>query len=362
MINDPVRKATVLIVEDEEGPRNALIIILRPFFHLLTAGSQQDALQALRDHHVDLMTLDIRLPDGSGLDVLRTARREYPWVETVVITGYGSLKSSQDALQAGAAGYLLKPFNVRDLIALLNHTLEKKRRLDFVRNFLPSFQHRWTDKRAAGLDWANLTEQYRALPHAQPLRAPQRGQYDAYVPLLSDIFEATDRTLLAHATRVRGYALLMADPMKLSDSDRRTLSMGAFLHDIGRVVMSGSNAGGIQGSGDEHPEFGSRIVLPFDIPPGAVQIIRHHHERHDGTGYPHGLKREAIPLLARIVSLVQSFDELTSPRNDRTPLPVDAAIEQILRESGTWYDPRLAEVFAGQIHETKELLPSPTTS
>ncbi|MGH8245269.1 MAG: response regulator, partial [Gammaproteobacteria bacterium] len=100
MINDPVRKATVLIVEDEEGPRNALIIILRPFFHLLTACSQQDALQVLRDHHVDLMTLDIRLPDGSGLDVLRTARREYPWVETVVITGYGSLKSSQDALQA----------------------------------------------------------------------------------------------------------------------------------------------------------------------------------------------------------------------------------------------------------------------
>ncbi|MGH7259933.1 MAG: HD domain-containing phosphohydrolase [Nitrospiraceae bacterium] len=360
-MNAEFPKPTVLIVEDEEGPRNALKIILRPFFNLYIAGSQQEALRILQDYHVDLMTLDIRLPDGSGLDLLQTTRRNFPWVETVVITGYGALKTSQEALRRGAVGYLLKPFNVRELITLLNHTLEKKRRLDFVRNFLPSFHHRWTDKRAAGLDWANLTEQYRALPHAQPLRAPQRGQYGDYVPLLSDIFEATDRTLLAHVTRVRGYALLMADPLKLSDGNRRALSMGAFLHDIGRVATSGSDAGGIQGSGDGHPEFGSRMVLPFDIPPGAVQIIRHHHERHDGTGYPHGLKGEAIPLLARIVSLVQSFDELTAPRDDRTPLTVDAAIEQILRESGTGYDPRLAEVFAGQIHETKELLPSPTT-
>ncbi|MGH8759963.1 MAG: response regulator, partial [Burkholderiales bacterium] len=167
-MNAEFPKPTVLIVEDEEGPRNALKIILRPFFNLYIAGSQQEALRILQDYHVDLMTLDIRLPDGSGLDLLQTTRRNFPWVETVVITGYGALKTSQEALRRGAVGYLLKPFNVRELITLLNHTLEKKRRLDFVRNFLPSFHHRWTDKRAAGLDWANLTEQYRARPHAQP--------------------------------------------------------------------------------------------------------------------------------------------------------------------------------------------------
>lgn len=364
-MNAEFPKPTVLIVEDEAGPRDALKVILRPFFHLLTAGSRQDALQALRDYPVDLMTLDIRLPDGNGLDLLRTVRREHPWVEAVIITGYGSLKSSQDALRVGAAGYLLKPFNVRELIALLNHTLEKKRRVDFVRSFLRSFHLRWTDTHAASQDWANLTTQYFALPRTQPIRTPQQGQYDEYVPLLSDIFEATDRALLAHANRVRGYALLMADPLKLNNDDRRVLSMGAFLHDIGQIGTSaGSDTSGSQvdASKDGHPEFGSRMVLPFDVPPGAVQIIRHHHERHDGTGFPHGLKGNAIPLPARIVCLAQAFDGLTAPRDSTHPLTVEAATEQILHEAGSGFDPHLAEVFVGRVQETKALLPVPTTA
>ncbi len=356
-MNDPARKATVLIVEDEEGPRNALTIILRPFFHLLTVGSRQDALQALRDYPIDLMTLDIRLPDGSGLDVLRTARREYPGVEAVVITGYGSLKSSQDALQAGAAGYLLKPFNVRELIELLNRTLEKKWRLDYLRGFLRTARGSWAEGHRAQAEWARLMEEYQAIPRSQPAPAARPRTFAEYLPLLSELIEATGRHWLAHANRVRAYALLMAKPMHLSPADEEVLSMGAFLHDIGRIPLGHWRGSAWQGEdeSDRHSDIGARMVFPFRMPHEAVQIIAQHHEQFDGSGFPNGLKGDAIAPLARIVGVAQAFDHLTAP-TAADPLSFEAACERILSQAGSGFEPRLADLFVDQIRHSKELL------
>ncbi|MGH8759696.1 MAG: HD domain-containing phosphohydrolase [Burkholderiales bacterium] len=347
----------MLIVEDEEGPRHALTIILRPFFHLLTAGSQQDALQALRDHHVDLMTLDIRLPDGSGLDVLRTARREYPWVETVVITGYGSLKSSQDALQAGAAGYLLKPFNVRDLIDLLNQTLEKKQRLDYLRGFLRTARGSWAEGRQARTEWAQLIKEYHAIPRAQPVPVPTQGTFTEHLPLLSELIEATGRHWLTHANRVRAYALLMANPMNLSPTKKDILSMGAFLHDIGRIPLGlwQVDISQEEETPDRHPDIGARMVYPFRMPHEAVQIIAQHHEQHDGSGYPNGLKGDAIAPLARIVGIAQAFDHMTV-FSAAEPLPIETACERILSRAGSGFEAQLAELFVDQVLHSKERL------
>ena len=120
-------KPTILIVEDEEGPRNALKIILRPFFELAITSSRHEAMKALIAQPIDLVTLDLKLPDGYGLDLFHAIKRARRGVEIVIITGYGTLKSSQEAVRHGAAGYLLKPFNVAELIALINRTLERNR-------------------------------------------------------------------------------------------------------------------------------------------------------------------------------------------------------------------------------------------
>jgi putative nucleotidyltransferase with HDIG domain len=357
-MSDPARKATVLIVEDEEGPRNALVIILRPFFHLLTAGSRQDALQALQEHPVDLMTLDIRLPDGSGLDVLRTARREFPGVEAVVITGYGSLKSSQDALQAGAAGYLLKPFNVKDLIELLNRTLEKKRRLDYLRGFLRTARGSWAEGRQALEEWARLTEEYHAIPRLEPVPVMRPRTFAEYLPLLSELIEATGRHWLTHANRVRTYAMLMAKPMDLSPAHEEILSMGAFLHDIGRIPLGRWQEDGAQEeeTPDRHPDIGARMVFPFRMPREAVQIIAQHHERLDGSGYPNGLRGDAIAPLARIVGIAEAFDHMTAPAMQAEPLSLDMACERILGQAGSAFEARLAEVFVDQVLQSRERL------
>lgn len=357
-MNAHIPRPTILIVEDEEGPRNALKVILRPFYHLFTVGSHHEALQVLREQPVDLVTLDLRLPDGQGFALLDDIKRERFDVEVVVITGYGSLQSSQDAFRHGAMGYLLKPFNVKDLITLLNHMLEKKRRLDYLRGFLRTARGSWAEGRHARTEWAQLTEAYYALPRAQPVPAPRQGTFEEYLPVLSELIEATGRHWLAHANRVRAYALLLAKPLNLRSGEEQALSMGAFLHDIGRIVLDQCQGSASQGEDvpDRHPDIGARMVFPFRTPHEVTRIIACHHEQLNGSGYPNGLKDDAIPPLARIVGIAQAFDHLTALAMQTEPLSIETACDHILSQAGSSFDPRLAELFVDQVHNSKERL------
>src|SRR5438105_10402057 len=132
-------KPFVLIVDDEAGPREALKIVLRPFFNIYAVESAAAAQQILNERTIDVVTLDIKLPDRQGTDLLQEIKQDHEHVEVIIITGYGSLKSAMDGIRYGASGYLLKPFNVMELIDVVTHTLEKKRRLDGLREILGTF-------------------------------------------------------------------------------------------------------------------------------------------------------------------------------------------------------------------------------
>ena len=132
-------KASILIVEDEAGPREALKMILRPFFNLYAVDNTEVAMQILRAQKIDLVTLDLKLPRRQGMDLLQEIKREQEDVEVIIITGYGSLQSAMEGIRYGAAAYLLKPFNVTELIEVINQTLDKKRRFDSLRNSPTTF-------------------------------------------------------------------------------------------------------------------------------------------------------------------------------------------------------------------------------
>ena len=132
-------RPTILIVEDEAGPREALKLILRPFYNLHSVDSAEAAIHLLKEQAIDLVTLDLKLPGKQGAELLQEIKRDHEQVEVIVITGYGSLKSAMDGLRYGASGYLLKPFNVTELIAIINQSLEKKRRLEGLRASLKQF-------------------------------------------------------------------------------------------------------------------------------------------------------------------------------------------------------------------------------
>ncbi len=355
-------RPTVLVVDDEAGPRDALKVILRPFFNIRLADNAKAALDILNEHPIDLITLDQKLPDRQGIDLLQDIKHDYAETEVIIITGYGSLKSAMEGIRHGAAGYLLKPFNVTELITLINQTLEKKQRLDFIRQFLHSAELWGSEEQCAGA-WRSLKAGYFAIGKKTESESCESDQ--DLLPLLSDMLEAKDRQLLNHSSRVSFYATLLANRLSLTLAEQKSLAMGAFLHDFGKISQSDYRfsddqllPSGEAASCKDHPDAGARIILPLGLPAEIGQIILYHHERWDGQGYPHGLQGEGIPLLARIVCLAQTFDHLTAETPGRSPMTIDDAIRHILIQAQTHFDPMLADLFARVVGECKASLPA----
>jgi putative two-component system response regulator len=358
-------KPTVLVVDDEAGPRDALKVILRPFFNIRSAENAQAAIDILNEQPIDLITLDQKLPDRQGIDLLQDIKHNHADVEVIIITGYGSLKSAMEGIRHGAAGYLLKPFNVTELITLINQTLEKKQRLDFIRTFLNASSGLWGSEQDCARAWQSLKTGYYSIGRKTQDDSAESQDTPDLLPLLSDILEAKDRQLLNHSSRVSFYATLVANRLNLTMAEQKSLSMGAFLHDVGKVSLPSYKfsedqilPSGEAASCREHPDIGARMILPLGLPAEVGQIVSYHHERWDGQGYPHGLQGEGIPLLARIVCIAQVFDHLTAETPGRSPMSIDNAIHQIALQAHTHFDPMMADLFTRVISECKASLPA----
>src|SRR6187200_1590868 len=162
------KKPTLLVIDDEAGPRDALKVILRPFFNIQSAESAQAAIDVLDHQSIDLITLDQKLPDRQGLDLLQEIKHDHADIEVIIITGYGSLKSAMEGIRYGAAGYLLKPFNVTELLTLINQTLEKKQRLDYLRSFLKTSTALWGTEVESAQAWKDVQTNYFAIGKSSP--------------------------------------------------------------------------------------------------------------------------------------------------------------------------------------------------
>jgi putative nucleotidyltransferase with HDIG domain len=355
------QKPTVLVVDDEAGPRDALKVILRPFFNIQAAESANAAIDVLNRQQIDIITLDQKLPDRQGIDLLQEIKHDHADVEVIMITGYGSLKSAMDGIRYGAAGYLLKPFNVTELVTLVNQTLEKKQRLDYLRRFIQSSSSLWGSEAECAQAWQELRAGYQAIGGSG--EEPNQDWSDP-LPLFSDLMEAKDRQLLNHCSRVSFYATLLANRIDLTANEQKSLAMGAFLHDIGKIGPEPYRFADDEITANEpdsirqHPERGAKLIAPLGLTAEIGQIIAYHHERWDGSGYPHGLEGNGIPRLARIVSLAQTFDHLTAELPDRTPLSIDDACQFITAHAGTYFDPALTTLFTQVVQECKASLPA----
>ena len=120
------QKGSILIVDDEVGPRESLRMILKPIYEIYTATNGDEALQVIQNENIDLVTLDLRMPGLSGIDVLREIKKIRADVEVIVITGYGTLTNAQEAIRYGAGDFISKPFNVADIIAIIGKSFERR--------------------------------------------------------------------------------------------------------------------------------------------------------------------------------------------------------------------------------------------
>ena len=182
--------------------------------------------------------------------------------------------------------------------------------------------------------------------------------YLATMTSLAQVVEAKDRTTRGHLERTRSYGVALARRIDAALAEGPELGYGFFLHDIGKVGIPESilcKTGPLSGAEWDvmrtHPTIGAQIVAPIRFLGDAALVIRHHHERFDGRGYPEGLAREAIPLPARIFAIADSFDAMTSDRPYRRALSTERALDEIERGAGTQFDPDVVRVFVDLVEE-----------
>jgi len=312
------KKIKILLVEDEKVTHKAIeMAILSGGYEVRGAWNLAGALDAVREEAFDLILCDVKLPDGSGIDFLKKVRLFLLTIPFVVITASERKLLLQEALAHGANDFLTKPFNLENLPTIIERNLERKKIEDFKNS----------QKKASVL-----------------LKAIQS---------LITALEAKDSYTSGHSRRVARYARLMGKALKLSENDKFTLELAAILHDIGKIGMPDSilkkSASLLEmeyKTAKEHPVIGSKIVGKIDELQQVAAVIRHHHERYDGKGYPDRLKGEAIPYFARILAIVDAYESIVSNRVYREQQSPEMALEEITRNAGTQFDPELVNVFA----------------
>lgn len=364
-------KGSVLVVDDEFGPRESLRMILKPIYDVHAVDNGQDAIDFICRQKVDLVTLDLRMPGLSGIDVLREIKKIRTDIEVVVITGYGTMNTAVEAFRLGAVDFIFKPFNVAEIISIVKKSVERRNFNLAIKNLLQRFKalrHLGIDAQGEAL--SNLSASVDLSPEAQELsREIQESiqqleylrmqkvsvNYLDFLKVLIYILESKEPYTSGHSERVSVYSDLIAQELRLSPQEKEDLQIATLLHDIGKVGLSNRLLKKTNLSEKDcldirlHPVKGVHLIEPLAFSHTIVSAIRHHHERWDGKGYPDGLLGEDIPMLARIIALADSYDAMISDRPYRPGLSLKKVQEEIEQNAGTQFDPQIVQVFLKQL-------------
>lgn len=365
--------ATILVVDDEVGPRESLRMILQPHHRVLFARDGSEALSLLASREIDLVTLDLNMPGIRGEELMATLRREHPQAEVIVVTGYGTVENAAEAVRSGVADYLQKPFDVVQVGGAVYRALGRRRGRRRLVRFLESLGevvgHETHVERvlsgverspALGRRVGELLEQLAPAQRGEGAGSDRRRTVE-FLEVLADTVETQSGFMRGHARRTAFYAALLADRLSLSAEEQEHVRIAGFLHDIGKVgvptellLRPGSLDPRERQLMERHPEMGARLVEPLGLPTEVVSAIRHHHEWWDGRGYGDGLFGEQIPLAARLVSLVDAYDAMSCDRPYRGALPPEMVRREIEHYSGLQFDPGLSKELL-RLLETGEL-------
>ena len=332
----------VLVVDDDAPLRSLLRATLSSDeFDVREVASAEQAREVIRVWDPRLILLDVNLPGLDGLSFCAELARSEHHRDAAVVLLTGEQISETTARLAGAKAVVRKPFSPLDLMALITRVVTGR---GFVSEG-PS-----TDDGQLLLyarDLANI---------AQTERSQRQLLQEAYrqtATALADAADVRDRATGLHAKRVRRYALDLARVVDRALLDDASLEYGFLLHDVGKIGISDQvllKPGPLTVAERElvraHPALGAEILHGVTMLQGAgIEVVRHHHERWDGAGYPDRLAREDIPLGARIFAVADTLDAMTTDRPYRAALGWDDAVEEILAQSGRQFDPEVVQAF-----------------
>jgi putative two-component system response regulator len=305
---------TILVADDNEVVRRLLLSVLgQAGYDVIDVPDGDTALVAIRNIEFDLLLLDVQMPgiDGIRLTRLVRSRLDTAHLPIILVTGLGEIEDKVRGLDAGATDFIAKPFDHAELLARVRACLRTKMAFD-------------------------------RLEDAQ-----------AVLVALANAVEAKDPSTERHCARLAVLAIDLARDAGLDDAAVEAVGYGAALHDVGKIGVAenilhkhGPLTDTERVAIENHSIVGAGIVAPLRFASDVAPIVRGHHERWDGDGYPDGLSGEAIPIGARIVSIVDTYDAITNDRPYRAGQPRDVALQELRSMSGRQFDPWLVGVFA----------------
>ncbi len=344
IMNGHPPKARVLLVDDEPAVCEILGQELTGEGFSCDARYDADsALALLAREPFDIVVSDLRMPGKSGLELLGEVRKKYPHAAFLMVTGVDDVRVGIEAMKKGAADYLVKPVDGEGLLASVERALEVRRMgvelEDYRRNLEQMVQDRTKQLETA--------------------RRRIELTYDETLEALGAALDLRDTETAGHSQRVTRYCLEMARALGCSADLWKQISRGSYLHDIGKIGIPDAillKEGKLTAEETEvmqaHVRIGYELVSRIAFLAGAAEIVLTHQERFDGTGYPQGLVGEEIPVGARVFAVADTLDAMTSDRPYRRALPFSAAKEEIIRESGRQFDPKVVEAFLSTPEET----------
>jgi putative two-component system response regulator len=351
-----MQKGNILIVDDEMGPRESLRMILKPFYNVHIAESGARAIEVVRDKEIDLVTLDLKMPGIQGVDVLREIKGIRHDIGVIIITGYGTLKSAIDGIRLGASDYLIKPFNITEIVSAVHQAMEKKKSQDKLRSFLSNLQEQITDGPEreklkecleGSIDLAGKTEEIEGeIPKAE--KQSFQGESLQFARVLIESLEDQNPYTEGHSRRIGTFTSLLADRMALDKNERSNLELASFLHDVG---LLGNTSMEERMSGKIHPKTGANLVSLLDVPKDVIEAIRYHHEPFNERRPGGGASDPNVSRLARIICLAEYFDNLIVGSIGKPPLSLQETAVQLQQESGRLLDPALVKHFIGVIEK-----------
>jgi len=339
---------SVLVVDDEEPIRNALKKYLQQQqFEVYAAGSGEEALDLLRRHKIALMLCDIRMPGTSGVDLVPQAIDIETDLAILMLTAVNDATSAALCMQRGAMDYLTKPIELADLGRAVQRALKRRESQLESREM-----NRWLKEEVT-------TRTVELQRERQKLERISVATLEALVNAL----EAKDPYMRGHSARVADLSATIAAQLGLNDEEVEHVRVGGRLHDVGKI---GTREAVLNKQGPLTPEefehvkqhvlIGSQILQPLPHLEHIIAMVRSHHERWDGTGYPDGLKGEAIPLGGRIIAAAEVYDALCTSRPYQDKLTPEATVERMAELSGTVLDPKVLDALRAVVGRRRTLI------
>ncbi|MCG3126779.1 MAG: putative cyclic di-GMP phosphodiesterase [Phycisphaerae bacterium] len=335
----------VLLVDDDAHVLSALRRTLRgEGYDLLTASDGPTAIRLLQQHDVCVLVCDQRMPGMSGVEVLAESVKLRPHAARMTLTGQTDLKSAQDSVNLGRISqFLMKPWDDAHLRTVIREAVGRFGLERQVREL-----HALTCQQRDELErWnAELEDKVRART------AQLEAAYDETLDALVLALDTREHATAGHSRRVTVYCLYLAQRCGIPATDLENVYRGAMLHDIGKIgvpdavlLKPGKLDPAERRAIEQHVAMGARVLERVGHLRGALEIPRYHHERFDGRGYLEGRRGPAIPIAARIFSVVDVYDALRSARPYKRPLAHDEALELIAAEGGRQFDPAVIARF-----------------